>query len=86
MALDIFNTETNSLRDSKLVSTVLMPVNCPELGNALRLEELLEKGFDPEKCGCLKKIRHCALHVICTTGVERPGIQCCITCPDRPIT
>lgn len=33
-------------------------------------------------CGCAGKVRKCDVHDKCTTGKPKPGIACCVTCPD----
>jgi hypothetical protein len=57
---------------------------CQELGRPLRREELVERGFDPAKCGCQSKVRFCAIHDLCTVTKRRDdGVACCADCKDH---
>lgn len=52
----------------------------------VRLPDCLELGPelpDQSDVACAQKLRSCALHVVCTTGVPRDGVACCATCPDH---
>lgn len=61
-----------------------IPEPCQELGRPLRREELVDKGFDPAKCGCQSKVRFCAVHDLCTVTKRRDdGMACCADCKDH---
>jgi hypothetical protein len=47
--------------------------DCIELGPAL----------PDQSCGCLEKLRKCAIHGTCTTYVQRDKVACCRLCPDH---
>lgn len=74
----------NDARYRELWGISKPPVQCPELGAPLNPKRLAALNLDLERCGCLGKVRECGIHGYCTTGDPRNGIQCCLTCPDRP--